>query len=314
MEHPVTIVLKHTGMRIEARIAKLGNLLGQQLDTVCGVTEDNGLVDLKLVEESVQAVHLLLLFDESVVLCDTAQRQLVHQVDLVRRVHMLVLEVLNDDGEGSAEQHHLPILRMKSEQLLDDGRELRRQKLVSFIHDKRLTSGKIGYTLARKIQDSTGCSNDDVDRVAESDDIVLKSCSTGRNHDVDTEMLSQGLADLRCLKSQLSGGYEDERLCLGVLRVHAFESGNDESRGLSGAILRSRKNVSSCESDGNSLLLNWRRLLEACLEDAHHELTLDKEVLELEAFRRSYILRPNVSLRIHVKRSKTLVDRTLPFL
>jgi hypothetical protein len=33
----------------------------------------------------------LLLLNESVVLCDTAKCQLVHQVDFVRRVHVLVL-------------------------------------------------------------------------------------------------------------------------------------------------------------------------------------------------------------------------------
>ena len=34
VEHPVTVVLKHTSMRVEARISEFSNLLGQQLDTV----------------------------------------------------------------------------------------------------------------------------------------------------------------------------------------------------------------------------------------------------------------------------------------
>jgi len=79
----VTVVLEHAGMRIKAGVSKLGDLLGEELDTVRRVTEDDRLVDLELVEESIQAVHFLLLLDKGIVLCDTAERQLVHQVDFV---------------------------------------------------------------------------------------------------------------------------------------------------------------------------------------------------------------------------------------
>jgi hypothetical protein len=36
-------------------------------------------------------VDLLLLLNESVVLSDTTERQLIHEVNFVRRVHVLVL-------------------------------------------------------------------------------------------------------------------------------------------------------------------------------------------------------------------------------
>ena len=40
---PVTIGLLHLGVDVEARVAQLGDLLGQQLHAVHGVAEDNGL-------------------------------------------------------------------------------------------------------------------------------------------------------------------------------------------------------------------------------------------------------------------------------
>lgn len=49
VEYSVTVVLKHLGMRVEAGVTEFGDLLGEELDTVCRVTEDDGLIDLKLV-------------------------------------------------------------------------------------------------------------------------------------------------------------------------------------------------------------------------------------------------------------------------
>jgi hypothetical protein len=40
--------LHHLGVDVEAGVAQLGDLLGQQLNSLSGVTEDNGLIDLQL--------------------------------------------------------------------------------------------------------------------------------------------------------------------------------------------------------------------------------------------------------------------------
>jgi len=46
--NPVSVTLLHLGVDEEAGIAKLRDFLGKQLDTLGGVTEDNGLSDVKL--------------------------------------------------------------------------------------------------------------------------------------------------------------------------------------------------------------------------------------------------------------------------
>lgn len=48
VEDAVAVVLEHLGVRVEARVAEFGDLLGEELDAVGGVAEDDGLVDLEL--------------------------------------------------------------------------------------------------------------------------------------------------------------------------------------------------------------------------------------------------------------------------
>jgi hypothetical protein len=40
-------------VRVEARVAELCDLLGQKLDSIGGVTEDDGLIDLELISSPV---------------------------------------------------------------------------------------------------------------------------------------------------------------------------------------------------------------------------------------------------------------------
>lgn len=107
-------------MRIEAGVAELCDLLCQKFHAVGGVTENDGLVDLELGEEGIEAVDFLAFLDEGIVLGNTTKRQFVHQVDLVGLDHMLILEGLDNHGEGGRVQHDLAFLREVGEQLLDD--------------------------------------------------------------------------------------------------------------------------------------------------------------------------------------------------
>ncbi len=111
MEDPVSMSLKHLSVGVEARIAELGDFLGEELDSIGGVAEDDGLIDLKLVygttlvqlggmkvtlstylgEQRVQAMNLLAFLYECIVLGNTSQRQFLHQIDFVRVAHVAVL-------------------------------------------------------------------------------------------------------------------------------------------------------------------------------------------------------------------------------
>ena len=138
VEDAVTVLLEHTGVRVEAGIAELGNLLCEKLNASGRVAEDDGLVDLQTGEERVQTVDLLLLLDKGIVLSNTAKSKFVHEVDLVRVVHVLVLEVLDNDRKGGGEEHNLAVGGVEGDELVDGGCEFGRQELVSLVHDERL--------------------------------------------------------------------------------------------------------------------------------------------------------------------------------
>ena len=48
MEDPVAVALHHLCMDVEAGVAQLCDLLGQQLHAIDRVAEDDGLIDLQL--------------------------------------------------------------------------------------------------------------------------------------------------------------------------------------------------------------------------------------------------------------------------
>lgn len=58
MEDAVAVRLEHARVRVEARVAELGDLLGEELDAVGRVAEDDRLVDLELQEEGESQVAL----------------------------------------------------------------------------------------------------------------------------------------------------------------------------------------------------------------------------------------------------------------
>lgn len=165
VENAVAIRLEHASMAVEAGVAKFCDLLGEKFNTVGGVAEDDRLVDLQFREKSVQAVNLLALFNEGVVLGDTAESEFVHEVDFERRIHILIGESLDGDGESRTEQHDLAILRVELEELFDNWRKFRGEEFISFVHDKCRTFAEIGNTLSCEVENSSWSTNNYMDRV-----------------------------------------------------------------------------------------------------------------------------------------------------
>jgi hypothetical protein len=100
VEHSIAMLLGHFGMDIIAGIAQLSDLFCQQLYAPSGIAEDDRLINLQLFKETVQAVHLLLLLHISVVLSDSEECQFVHEVNLMRIVHILSDELFDTARES----------------------------------------------------------------------------------------------------------------------------------------------------------------------------------------------------------------------
>lgn len=212
MEHSVPMGLKHLGVDVEARIAKFRDFLSEQLDSVDRVTENDGLIDLELGEEGVEAVDLLSLLDEGVVLGHTLEGQLFHEVDLVRALHEFVLKVLDLDGEGSGVQENLPLGGQEAKNGFDNGLKLGTEEFIGLVHDEDRTLAEVADALVGQVEDPTGGRNQEVDLLVKSEDVVFQTGTSGACHDLDTKMFAQVLAHLGCLESQLAGWHEKQGL------------------------------------------------------------------------------------------------------
>lgn len=85
---------------------------------------------------------------------------------------------------------------MELEELLNDWGELLGQKLVGFVHDEHGAFGQVGNVLPSQVEDSTWRTDDNMDWILETDNVVPQTCSTCCNHHVDSQVLTECLANL----------------------------------------------------------------------------------------------------------------------
>lgn len=69
-------------------------------------------------------------------------------------------------------------------------------------------------------------------------------------------MLAKDLAHLGCLESQLTRGYKEEGLDLGLVHVDLLQRRDDEGSGLASAVLGTGKDIALGEGGGDSFFLN----------------------------------------------------------
>mmetsp|Transcript_18271 Transcript_18271/g.59604 ORF Transcript_18271/g.59604 Transcript_18271/m.59604 type:complete len:514 (-) Transcript_18271:337-1878(-) len=281
VEDAVPVLLDHLSVDVVAREAELGDLLGEELDARGRVAEDDGLVDRELGEERVEAVHLLLLLDERVVLRHAVQRQLVHQVDLVRLVHDAVAEGGDLDGEGRGEEQDLPPGRHPPDQLLDERHELWREELVRLVEGNGAAARQVGHVLLGHVEDAAGRGDHEVHRLHEPEDVLLQRRAARRDHDLEVEVLAEVAADLRRLERELARRDEDDGLDVVLGGVGLLEDGNHKGGRLARPVFRAREHVPPREGDGYALLLDRRGPLKPRLENAHEELALEEVILKV---------------------------------
>lgn len=107
MIDPISILLLHFGVDVEARITHLSDLLGKQLYSLRVLTENDGLINVELRKKCIQTVDFLFFLKVCIVLGNTFQCQLVHQVDKLGFWHVLFLETFDGDWVCGREERNL---------------------------------------------------------------------------------------------------------------------------------------------------------------------------------------------------------------
>ena len=120
-------------MNEEARIAELADLPGEELDALRAVTENDSLRNIKLGEESVQAVKLLSFFEEGVKLSKTLESELISDLDVLGLRNITLLELTNLNWVCGAEESDLTIIWHHLKYLLNDFLELARDQSIDLV-------------------------------------------------------------------------------------------------------------------------------------------------------------------------------------
>lgn len=269
VEHAVPVRLRHFCVYVVAAVAELGDLLGEQLHALRRIAEDDRLVDLQLREERVQAVHLLALLHERVVLRHALQRQLLHQVDLVRLAQVLLHEVLQTERECGGEEQDLALLRQLHDDMVQHALEVLRQQLVRLVQHEHLALRHVRHLLVHQVEDATGRRDDQLHLLVDAHDVVLEVRAARRHHHADVHVLGQFDADLRRLQGQFARRHNDQRLNVLLGRVDLLQHWNTIRARFARTVLGTRQNVFAAQRNRNGRLLDGRRLLPALLEDAH---------------------------------------------
>lgn len=298
MEDFVSLLLIHLRVDVETFTPHAHDRLRQEFHAHDTLAEDDGLVDVELLEEGRDTGDLLLLLQVGVELGDPLESEFFHLVDQVcPGVHVGPLEIADGFRIGRREEEHLAVVRNVFQEICHDTLEVVREEFVCLIQDEHPDLVHLRDVPVREIQETTGGGDDDMDRVHETHDVFREACTTGADHDLDTEVLGDVLHDVGSLESELSGRDDHDSLDVRSVGIDSLQDRHDEARSLSGPVLRASHDVMPLECEGDTVLLDRSRLFPAHLVDPLEEVPVELEVFELHLLRPLDIFSPDPVVR-----------------
>ena len=113
-------------------------------------------------------MDLLSLLYECVVLSDSLQRELVHEVDLVRGSHVFLHEGLDGQREGGGVEQDLTRAGEVGNEAIQHAFEVLGEELVRLVQAEDFALFHIGDFLLHQVEDSAGGGHHQVDLVVDS--------------------------------------------------------------------------------------------------------------------------------------------------
>lgn len=217
----------------------LAHLLGEPVDLLLGVAENDGLVDVQGLVQVAESIELpVLALNVDVELTDTFEGKLVlldQNTDGVG--HELTSDLEGLLSHGGREQTDLEVLGEGLEDIVDLILETARKHLIGLIEDEDLdVVGAEGVT-AQKIDDTTGGTDNNVDSSVQDLLILLDVSSSNASVDLNLQVVSQVGDDLADLVGQLTSGGQDKGLDVGVGVVELLQNSKSESGSLTSSRL-----------------------------------------------------------------------------
>lgn len=136
-------------------------------------------------------MKLLALLQVRIVLGDSLESQLLHQIDELRSRDVLGLELLNLHGVGSREEHNLLVLGHDLYYLGNDALEVNGQQFVDFIKHEQFAVREISDLLHGQVQDTARCPHNRMYSLMETDDILADLGTTSGDHGLNLFVLAE---------------------------------------------------------------------------------------------------------------------------
>lgn len=245
LHHNVSLELVHLTVHDRDGEIVLSHGLLELLNTLLGVTVDEGLVDVQVGVQVEQNVHLpLLLLDSDVVLVNTFEGELlVLDKNLCGLTHEVLGHAEDLWGQSGREESDLDIAGQELENVLDLVFETTGQHLIGLIEDEKLQVLSLEEASLHHVVNTAGGADNDVGATAlELLDVVLDDSASDASLDLDVHVLTDGVNDVSNLHRQLAGWRHNQGLTVvrdGVLgvSVNALKHSNSESTSLTGTRL-----------------------------------------------------------------------------
>ena len=214
----ITAELVHLTVHDADSEVVLGHGLLEVLNSLLGVTVDEGLVDVQVGVQVEEDFHLPLFFlDSDVVLVDTFKSELlVLDENLCGVSHEVLGHTKDLRREGSREESNLDVSGKELEDVLNLGLETTGQHLVGFVQNEQLEVLSLEESSLHHIVNTSGGSDDDVSATRlELLNIVLDDGTTNASLDLDLHVLTDGVHYVSNLHGELTSGGHDK--CLAVI-------------------------------------------------------------------------------------------------
>jgi len=186
----------------------IGHDLLELLNTLLGVTVDEGLVDVEVgiqVEENLNLPVVLLHGD--VVLMNTFEGELlVLDQNLGGVAHEVLGQSEDLVGQGSREESDLDVAWQVFENVLDLFLETTREHLIGFVENEQFQVVGLHETTLHHVLDTAWCADDDVDAATlQNADVLFHDGSSDASVHLDALVLSNRVDDVSDLHGQLTG-------------------------------------------------------------------------------------------------------------
>ncbi len=155
------------------------------------------------------------------------------------------------------------------------------EHLVSFIQHDHGDAGQSQRLAPQMVHHSTGCADDDVDRVAQGSELAIDRLPAIDRQNGRSARSAELMKGLRHLNRKLAGWGQHQRLRIARFARQPLQEWQRKSRGLSGAGLRLRDQIAAIKQQRYCLALHRRRLLESGVVNRLYQISGEPQIAEI---------------------------------